>query len=213
MTARAPRQQRAEERAAALVAAAAAVISRDGPAAFSARAVAAQASLPLASVSYYYPRLDDLLAAALHVVLDGWLARAVAIADRPRRGSGRGAAAASRALAAAFLPDPATTDSVRARYEHLLAAARVPAAAAALARLRPELAAVARRILDRAAVGSSVTPDTLISVIDGAAVGAVSEGIPDPADAVRRQVHELLAATSARRHAAGTGSRITRAIR
>ena len=141
MTARAPRQQRAEERAAAL----SPPPSPSSPAMGrrpSRRAPSrAQAGLPLASVSYYYPRLDDLLAAALHVVLDGWLARAVAIADRPRRGSGRGAAAASRALAAAFLPDPATADSVRARYEHLLAAARIPAAAAALARLRPELAA------------------------------------------------------------------------
>ena len=44
-----------------------------GPAAFSARSVAAQAQLPLAAVSYYFPGLDDLLGAAVAVVLRQWI--------------------------------------------------------------------------------------------------------------------------------------------
>ncbi len=194
MTARTPRQQRAEDRAAALLDGAVDLISARGPAAFSARAVATSAGVPLASVSYYFPRLDDLLGAALAVVLDRWLAQATAVADRTARASDRGAAGAARALTAALLPQPASAAEIQGRYEHLLAAARIPTAAAALARLRPALAGAVARILERAEIDTSLEPGTLISLVDGAAVGALSEGVRDPAASVRRQLNELLGA-------------------
>ncbi len=194
VTARTPRQRRAEERAAALLDAAVAVISEAGPAGFSARAVATRARLPLASVSYYYPRLGDLLAAALSVVLDGWLDQAAAVADRPHRAGDRGARAAARLLVAALLPHPPSPAEILCRYEHLLAAARIPTAATALARLRPALGDAVARILDGAGIDTTLPAGTVISLVDGAAVGALSEGVADPAAVVRRELELLLAA-------------------
>ena len=69
MTVRVPRQDRGERRRTALVAAAVIVVGEHGPAAFSARAVATQAKLPLGAVSYYFPVLDELLGEALAAVL------------------------------------------------------------------------------------------------------------------------------------------------
>ncbi|QFU89305.1 TetR/AcrR family transcriptional regulator [Amycolatopsis sp. YIM 10] len=48
-----------------IVAAALAVVTRDGIAALSYRAVAREAAVPLGSTTYYFPQLDDLLAATV----------------------------------------------------------------------------------------------------------------------------------------------------
>lgn len=47
------------------MAAALAVVTRDGTAALSYRAVAREAEVPLGSTTYYFPQLDDLLAATV----------------------------------------------------------------------------------------------------------------------------------------------------
>ena len=193
MVAREPRQERAELRRDALLAAAVEVIAERGPGAFSARAVAAQSGLPLAAVSYYFPQLDDLFGAAVVTVLDGWLAsgqRGAMVEMRSRNG----VAAATVAITAALLPggSPAT---IRIRYEHLLAAAGNPVAATAMARLRPRLAELIGEILDSTGVSASISPDAIISLVDGAAVGAVSEGEAAPRSRVERVLLEVLGRT------------------
>lgn len=169
-----------------------ALVTRDGPAAFSARAVAAEAGLPLASVSYYYPRLDDLLGAALQAVLDHWLGQARAVAAGAVETTSGGSADVARLLASALLPPSGAADDIRTRYEHLLAAARIPAATEALAGLRPALAQAVDDILARTRAGTTVPADVLISLVDGAAVGALTEGSADPAATVRRQLDIVL---------------------
>ena len=86
MAVRVPRQDRGELRRKALVEAAVAVVGEHGPAAFSARAVAVQAKLPLGAVSYYFPVLDHLLGEALAAVLTGWLAHGESVATATATG-------------------------------------------------------------------------------------------------------------------------------
>jgi DNA-binding transcriptional regulator YbjK len=196
MASRVPRQDRGETRRAALVAAAVAVLSEHGPAGFSARAVATQANLPLGAVSYYFPVLDDLLGEALAAVLAGWLEHGESVA---RTTKGRGIAQAATAIAAAVLPSDNPPD-IHHRYEHLLAAGRNQVAAAAMAALRPELKRLIARILISTRVSTSLTPDALLALVDGAALGAIAEGSADPAGRVRTTLREAMPAK-----ATGTG--------
>ena len=171
-----------------MVAAAVAVVGTNGPAAFSARAVATQAQLPLGAVSYYFPVLDDLLGEALAAVLHGWLAHGMAVATVA---SGSGIDDAATAIAAATLPSGGP-DAVRNRYQHLLAAGRNPVAATAMAALRPELEALIARILIMTRVSTRLTPNSLLALVDGAALGGIAEGANDPADRVRTTLREAL---------------------
>ena len=170
------------------MAAATAVLNDQGPAAFTARAVASAAGLPLAAVSYYFPRLDDLLAPATDAVLQSWLAHGEQTAAAR---IGRGTGAAAEAITDALLP-PGPPTAVLHRYDHLVAAARSPVTASALAQLRPALLALVGRILTNTHTTSSLSPDALLALIDGAAVGALAEGDPDPRLRIRNVVREAL---------------------
>ena len=194
MAVRVPRQDRGQLRRAALVAAAVAVVGADGPAAFSARAVATQAKLPLGAVSYYFPALDDLLGEALAAVIAAWLEHGETVAAATK---GSGITRAATAITAAVLPSGGP-DAVRNRYEHLLAAGRNPVAAGAMAALRPELEALIARILISAGVDSHLTPDALLALVDGASLGAIAEGADEPVDRVRTTVAEALRASTRR---------------
>ena len=194
MAVRVPRQDRGQLRRAALVAAAVAVVGADGPAAFSARAVATQAKLPLGAVSYYFPALDDLLGEALAAVIAAWLEHGETVAAAAK---GSGTTRAATAITAAVLPSGGP-DAVRNRYEHLLAAGRNPVAAGAMAALRPELEALIARILISAGVDSHLTPDALLALVDGATLGAIAEGADEPVDRVRTTVAEALRASTRR---------------
>ena len=191
MTARVPRQQRGADRRDALLAAAVAVVSEQGPAAFSARSVAAQAQLPLAAVSYYFPRSDDLLGAAVAVVLQQWIDHGRTVVAGVDRAVDTGVEAAACAITDALLP-PGPADAVRHRYEHLLAAAGHPVSAAAMADLRPVLRGLVADILSATGTRSLFSTDALVSLVDGTAVGAVSEGRPDPRGQVASALREVL---------------------
>jgi AcrR family transcriptional regulator len=189
MAAREPRQQRGADRRDALLAAAVAVVSEHGPGGFSARSVATRAQLPLAAVSYYYsPRLDDLLGAAVELVLQQWIDHGSTVVAAVR---GTGVDAAARAITDALLP-PGPADAVRHRYEHLLAAAGHPVSAAAMADLRPVLRGLVVDVLSATGTRSRFSADALVSLVDGTAVGAVSEGGPDPRRQVASALREVL---------------------
>ena len=191
MTARVPRQQRGEERRNALVAAAAEVVGEHGPAGFSARAVAAAGDLPLAAVSYYFPLLDELLQAAVAIVVQGWIDHGDAVAARAAASGERGIDAAATAITRALLP-PGPPTAIAHRYEHLLAAARDPGTAAAMAGLRGCLEVLVAGILGTAAVASRLSPTAIIALVDGAAVGAIAEARADPAGLVRSTLRAAL---------------------
>jgi DNA-binding transcriptional regulator YbjK len=75
------RRRRGNLRRRALLDATRQVIGRDGLAAVTQRAVAAEADLPPSAVYYYFPTLDDLVAAALVDVNDRFLAELRALPD------------------------------------------------------------------------------------------------------------------------------------
>lgn len=75
------RRRRGNLRRRALLDAALDVIGRDGLAAVSQRAVAAEAGLPPSALYYYFPTLDDLVTAALVDANDRCLAELAALPD------------------------------------------------------------------------------------------------------------------------------------
>ena len=176
-TGRTPRQQRSAERREALIEAGVWLLIESGPGGFSARSVAAQARLPLAAVSYYFPVLDELLAAAARRVFLEWIEHGRSVAAEVRE---HGADAAARAITAALLP-PGDATAALSRYEQMLAAARTPPVATALGALRPDFEAIIAEVLQRTRVRTPLSPNILLSLVDGTVVGCLAEGRPDPA--------------------------------
>ncbi|MCG7286846.1 hypothetical protein MHY85_12785 [Cellulomonas sp. ACRRI] len=176
-----------ERRRAELARAAADLVREEGPAALSHRAVAARAGLSLSATTYYYAGLDDLAAAAGTALVDDWVAHAEGALRRARGAAATADPAA--VLVEAVLP-PGDDAAVRAHYEQLLAAGRVPALAAALGDGRARLDAVLTTLL--AELRLPVPAAVAIGVVDGAVVAAVSEGRD-----LRRTARDLLLAVLA----------------
>ncbi|VTR78178.1 TetR/AcrR family transcriptional regulator [Cellulomonas hominis] len=161
-----------------LARAAADLVREDGPSALSHRAVAARAGVSLSATTYYYSGLDALAAAAGAALVDDWVAHAEGVLARV-------VAAAAPQDAAEVLVDavlPPGDDAVlRAHYEQLVTAGRVPALAAALGEGRARLDDVLGCLL--AALGSGARgragdpgPAVVLALVDGAVVAALSEG-------------------------------------
>lgn len=182
------RQARGAARRDAIVRAAADLILHDGPGAVTHRAVAARAGVPLAATTYYFTGLDDLVAAAGQVVVDGWVQNARDAADRARR-DGTAPHDLPAVLVDAVLP-AVDEDEVRGFYEHLVGAGRYPTLTRAYAQGRDRLDAAVAHVLST--LGQDrLSPGVLVAVVDGAAVSALSEGRDVRALAVRL-VAELL---------------------
>jgi DNA-binding transcriptional regulator YbjK len=119
----APRRARdPAARRAALAAAVIEVIAELGIGRTTHRAVAARADLPLGATTYYFPTLDDLIAAglrrateAVHADLDDWAVRLRETTDLP---------ATLVALSSTYLAD---RGQAQIEYELFVAAARDPA--------------------------------------------------------------------------------------
>jgi len=167
------RRARGEQRRADLVAAAAALVRESGPDAVTHRAVAARAGASLSATTYYFADLDELLAAAGTALAAGWAAHA--------RSTARAGGAPAAVLVDAVLP-PGDDAALRAHYEHLVVAGRLPSLAAAYRAGRAELDAAIGEL------GLPWSPQALVALVDGAAVAALSEGLP-----VREHVHAVVA--------------------
>lgn len=178
------RTAKGDRRREQLARAAADLVRAEGPAALSHRAVAARAGLPLAATTYYYRGLDDLAAAAGSALVADWVAHADGVLRRVR--SRAAPTDPVGAVVEAVLP-PGDDAAVRAHYEQLLAAARVPALAAALGAGRVRLDAVLAELLTALGL-DGVAPATALALVDGAVVAAASEGRP-----VRQTARALLA--------------------
>lgn len=176
-----------ERRRAELARAAADLVREEGPAALSHRAVAARAGLSLSATTYYYAGLDELATAAGAALVDDWVAHAEGVLHRARGAAVTADPAA--VLVEAVLP-PGDGAAVRAHYEQLLAAGRVPALATALGDGRARLDAVLTTLLGQLRL--PVPAAVAIGVVDGAVVAAVSEGRD-----VRRSARDLLLAVLA----------------
>ncbi len=168
----APRPRGAARRD-ALVDAAVALVLEEGPAALTHRALAARAELPLASTTYHFASLDEILGAVGERLAERWQAAVRDVLD-DRAAIAAATTVELRAdlLVRALLPS-GDDDVVRAHYAHLVGVGR--------SRLGHEYAA-SRPVLDeeigRLLVALGVTgvgAALVLAVVDGGAVAALSE--------------------------------------
>ena len=182
-----------ERRRRALVAAAAGLLAEGGFDAVRHRAVAERAGLPLASTTYYFSSIDELVAAAIEygaAVEIGECRQALELADPA------GGADALVELVLDALLGPASradAEAVLLRYERFVAAGRRPWLGPLMRTLRVQLDellhdAMARfgRPVDAAELAR------LVAVVDGAVISALIESDPDPRGAARRLLAPLL---------------------
>jgi DNA-binding transcriptional regulator YbjK len=154
------RQARGERRRRAIVEAALRLISRSGVDAVSHRAVAEEADVPLASTTYYFESLDELLEGALTLFVDEEAARLTALAER---------------LDGQDLPPPEIARLFQAELEHDVAQFELYVEAAR----RPRLREVAHRSIElygtvaatalRAAglQDPAINPRAFVALLDG----------------------------------------------
>ncbi|MFR9730445.1 TetR/AcrR family transcriptional regulator [Saccharopolyspora sp. MS10] len=192
MTAATPKGER---RRRALVEAAVELLADGGLEAVRHRAVAERAGLPLASTTYYFDSLDDLIAAAVEqegrAELAAGRARLDALAAELRTAD----AVAELVLDLLLGRDSRDggTEPVLLRYERLVGSPRRPYLAPLMRELTGELRQLLHEILERS--GRPVGPDRLtelIFLVDGAVLNALIESDPDPRAAARRVLRSHL---------------------
>lgn len=184
-----------ERRRRELVVAAAQLLFEGGFEAIRHRAVAERAGLPLASTTYYFSSLDDLINAAVEHESREELAQGRARLDElaeAHRSTGTVIelmldmllGRASRAGGA---------ESVLLRYERLVGSPRRPYLAPLMRELGAELHELLAEIFARS--GFEVGRDRLlelIALVDGAVVNALIESDPDPRAAAHRMLRAQL---------------------
>ncbi|MFC0439778.1 TetR/AcrR family transcriptional regulator [Kutzneria buriramensis] len=178
-----------ERRRHELVAAAAALLTEGGFDAVRHRAVAERAGLPLASTTYYFDSLDELVEAAVEhngrAELDAGRARLAELqAGEPMD---------VIEFALDLLVKDSDTQAVLLRYERLVGTARRPYLQPLMRRMGVELQQLLLDLLT--AGGFAMTPervDQLIAVVDGAVVNALIEVHPDPRAAARRMLLSVM---------------------
>ncbi|WP_040794328.1 TetR/AcrR family transcriptional regulator [Nocardia higoensis] len=184
-----------ERRRQALVAAAAELLLEGGFDAVRHRSVATRAHLPLASTTYYFASLEDLIARAVEfsgtAELDAMRKRVGEVSHR-RRG-----AEATVELVLDLLIGDRHDENARgqliARYERSVASARHPELREVQLRLRAQLEELLADVLRRS--DRSVRPEhlrRLVAVVDGAVVAALTENDPDPRRTARAALLEVI---------------------
>lgn len=168
--------EKGERRRQALAEAAGELLREGGFEALRHRAVAERAGLPLASTTYYFDSLDELITAAVEHT------------SRQDLASGRAALAGDGEPLEIVLDQllgqrsrDGGLDAVLLRYEQLVGAGRRPYLAPLMRTLRPELDALLGEALARA--GHALDVDgvrRVVETVDGAVISALIEADPDP---------------------------------
>ncbi|MFT4043696.1 MAG: TetR family transcriptional regulator [Gordonia sp. (in: high G+C Gram-positive bacteria)] len=163
------------------------------------RAVADRAALPLASTTYYFGSLEDLMAQAAGFVSrtseQVISARASAVARRRRGGH-----ATADTLSDVFVGADTSPQELAARYEMIALAARYPRLHEVAVARHAVLTTVHTEVLEKSGrVAHPAHIATLIAIEDGAVVGALGRGVPSAAAARQalREVVEVLAPVAA----------------
>lgn len=187
-----------ERRRQALVAAAAELLLEGGFDAVRHRSVATRADLPLASTTYYFESLEDLIARAVefsgNAELDSMRRRVGEVTHR-RRGA---EATVDLILDLLVCPDGQDQDEdsrgqLIARYERSVASARHPELREVQLRLRAQLDELLADVLrrsDRLVRAEQVR--RLVAVVDGAVVTALGELDPQPRRMAKGALLELI---------------------
>ena len=184
-----------ERRRQALVEAAAELLVAGGFDAIRHRAVAERAGLPLASTTYYFESLDDLVTAAVEHHARGELERGKRCLDEMVTRQ-RSPETLVELVLELLLgpPSDSDADAVLLRYERLVATGRRPYLRPLTRQLGAELRGLLKEIFIRS--GADVDDrrvEHLISLVDGAVVNALIEINPDPRGKARRMLREALA--------------------
>ena len=188
-TAAAPRStrradQRAERRG-AILAATVEILTTQGLAAVTHRAVAKQAGVPLAATTYYFDSKDELIGEALAILVADEIDR---LAERARELGEeiRSPRAAAGAVAEVLFPDTDAVGGLLAKLEVYLEAARRPGLHEAAAHWQAAFTELARSSLELAGVAD---PDRMapffIAAADGILLHALSEGVTGDEDVAR----------------------------
>ncbi|MXP23983.1 TetR family transcriptional regulator [Gordonia sp. HNM0687] len=156
------------------------------------RAVAERAQLPLASTTYYFGSLEDLMAEAAAEVCHREekciAARRDAISRRRRGGH-----ATADALAEVFVGPETTIETLAARYETIALSARYPRLHDVVADRRNLLAEMHSDVLQKSfRVAESAHVQQLIAVEDGAVVGALGRRETSAYMATRQALYEVI---------------------
>ncbi|GAA3027669.1 TetR/AcrR family transcriptional regulator [Gordonia defluvii] len=157
-----------------LAEAAGALLMEHGHEAVRHRAVARQAGLPLASTTYYFNSLTDLLAAAVEYTCD---VDAREMTDRCAAlpAQSRGARDTAAALAQVFVGEAASSSRLTTRYELFVLAARHPELTAMIMRRQDRVEQIVADVLTKSrrhSAGEGV--HRLIALENGALLGSIS---------------------------------------
>jgi DNA-binding transcriptional regulator YbjK len=183
-----------ERRRQALVEAAAQLLAEGGFDAIRHRAVAERAGLPLASTTYYFESLDELVTAAVEhysrAELDRCRQRLDELMTRQRSPD----ALVELVLELLLGPESdSDAESVLLRYERLVATGRRPYLRPLMKALGVEFRALFKEIFVRSGVEvDDRRVEQLISLVDGAVVNALIEVDPDPRGAAREMLRDAL---------------------
>ncbi|GLZ37605.1 TetR family transcriptional regulator [Actinokineospora sp. NBRC 105648] len=191
MTASTPKGERRRQ---ALLEAAAQLLVEGGFEAVRHRSVAERAGLPLASTTYYFESLDELIGAALEFHGRSELARGRAVLDRLAEAPRELDRLVELVLDQLLGPSGANdAEAVLLRYERLVATGRRPYLRPLMIELGVELRALLQETCARAGVELDKTRlEQLIALVDGAVVNALIEADPDPRAAARRMLRGVL---------------------
>lgn len=186
-----------ERRRFALISAASELLCEGGFDAVRHRAVAQRAGLPLASTTYYFSSLDDLIAAAVeHSGLLEVAQLRAGIAGLPRR---RRAAEATADILVDLLVGESDdtraefTDRLISRYERYIACARQPALRDIQARLLRQRSDAVVEVLERSGRTARLEmASALVCLVDGAVVAALVDDRRGPRAAARAALLDVI---------------------
>lgn len=185
-----------ERRRQALVCAAAELLLEGGFEAVRHRSVATRAELPLASTTYYFESLEDLIARAVefsgNAELDAMRRRVGEVTHR-RRGADATVDLVLDLLVGPEIQDEDARGQLIARYERSVASARHPELRDVQLRLRAQLDELLADVLRRS--DRVVRPEQtrrLVAVVDGAVVTALGEFDPQPRRMARGALLEII---------------------
>ena len=158
------------------------------------RAVARRAGLPLASTTYYFSSLDDLIARAVEhigMIEVAQLRSRVNELSRRRRGP-ETTAEVLVDLLVGDLSDPALVEQLISRYERHIACMRLPALRETMRRGLRQRAETVAEAIERSGRSAHIElVRTLICAVDGSVVSALVEG-DDPRAAAMGTVVDII---------------------
>lgn len=180
-----------ERRRHALVSAAAELLNEGGFEAVRHRAVAQRAGLPLASTTYYFSSLDELIAKAVEYI--GFTEAAelrARVQKLPRRRRSSGATAS---LLLDLLAGESTSEQLISRYERYIACARHPALRGVERRLLQQRVDAVVEAVGRSGRCARVDMITaLVCAVDGAVVSALVADGPAPRETARATLVDVI---------------------